>query len=271
MNPSFHRLSTYHDSFPDLYANLHDFRSLGYKISRTLFVHKRRIANAPNIGLCECGLCTRSSPCGFDWDVIRTYLDELDNVEEKLVYDIDLIDDMKGQVDTELSSCMFMLAGEEHSGSAGEDGGSRGDALYAFNAWWMANAEAMVEELKNVCAGLELPVFGKVKLDVDDMLIMNSMEAATVGGQLPPMNEYVLRSNWEGANQKSDDTEADDGKMIDQERDEIDTQGDSELTTVNVAKKEWIVDKSDFVGKKLFQGGNGNATSTVWSWLQCLD
>lgn len=270
MNPSFQLLSTYHDSFPDLCANLHDFRSLGYKISRTLFVHKRRIANAPNIGLCECGLCTRSSPCGFDWDVIRAYLDKLDDVEEKLVYDLDLIEDMKGQVDTELSSCMFMLVGEEHSGSAGKDGRPAGFALYAFNAWWMANAEAMVEELKSVCAGLELPVLGRVKLDVDDMLIMNSLEVATVEGQLP-LNEYVLRSNGEGAEQKSNYTKTENRKMIDQEMDEINTQGDSELTSVSVAKKEWIVDKSDFVGRKLFQGGNGNATSIVWSWLQCLD
>jgi len=180
---------------------------------------------------------------------------------------------MKRQVDDELSSCMLTVVDEDRSSSTGEDGDAAEDALYALNAWWLKNAEPMVEGLENICLGLDLPVFGRAKVDVDDMLIMNSLEAASVGGQLTCMNEYAFRSADEKDGKHDDDQKrAEKTKVIDQERVDVDDKADSKLTIVSVPNREWIAEKSDFVGRQLFVDENepGNDAGIVWTCLAGL-
>lgn len=251
--PAIRSLGIHRHSFPDLFAILHDFHFIGYQISRTLFVHKRRITNASNIGLCDCGLCTRRSPCGFDAMVINTYINKILEIEEKLVYDFDLLDITKNQVDDELSTCMFMLASEEHTGAAGEDGGPAGNALYAFNAWWLAKADQMIEDLKNVCFALHMPVFGSVAVNLGDMTMF---QTPVIGGQIEAATEYVLRSNDEQEIEIMDSKNEDcDGVN------RLDDKDNGVHTIVRAPKKEWDTESRDFMSRKLFAQGAATVTS----------
>lgn len=259
--PAIRSLSIHQHSFPNLSAILYDFHFIGYQISRTLFVHKRRIANASNIGLCDCGLCTRRSPCGLDPTTLNTYINKILEVEEKLVYDFDLLDITKNQVDDELSDCMIMLASEEHTGVAGEDGGPAGDALYAFNAWWSAKADQMIEDLKNICLALDMPVFGSVAVNQDDMMMC---ETPVVGGQV----ESAIECVWHF----SDEQEV---EVTDSKKEEFhgvngaDNKDNGVHTIVRAPKKEWTEEGNDFMSRKLFAEEQATAASNrIQNWAQ---
>lgn len=164
-NPTLLALLPHRPLFPALLKTLSDFRCVGFRISRLLFIHKRRIANAPHVAICACGSCNKESSCSLDWTEARAFVKICLDVEAKFAKEMALLKYVKPYIDDQLAFYMINLAAGPHPIIVGS--GSAEDALYSFDQWWRCTADEVVGNLELLIKKLraQTPVLGKVETE----------------------------------------------------------------------------------------------------------